>query len=78
MATESVEVGLARLEGSYAQTNERLSSIEARLGSLEQKTDRHFELLIGRMDRQFFWLIWVLLTSLAGLVTSLLTLFIRQ
>lgn len=74
MAADSVDVGLARLEGSYVQINERLSSIETRLGALEEKGDRHFELLIGRMDRQFFWLIGILLTSMAGLGTSLVAL----
>lgn len=66
MAAESVEVRLARLEGSYEQINERLGSIEARITSLEQK-----------VDRQFYWLTGILVTSLAGLATSLLVLLIR-
>ena len=78
MAVDPVDVRLARLEGACAQITERLASIEGRLGSLEQKVDRHFEILIGRMDRQFYWLIGVLITSLAGLTTSLLLLIARR
>ncbi len=47
MAAESVDVRLARLEGSYAQVSERLSGIEQRLGRLEDKIDRQFSWVVG-------------------------------
>ena len=47
MAAESVDVRLARLEGSYAQVSERLSGIEQRLGWLEDKIDRQFSWVVG-------------------------------
>lgn len=41
MATEALEIRMARLEGAYEQINERLGSVEREIGALrsEQKTE---------------------------------------
>ena len=43
----------------------RLSSIDGRLASLDGKADRHFTLLLSRMDRQF-------LITWAGMIAGFL------
>jgi archaellum component FlaC len=50
MAMESVDVRLARLEGSYQQIDRRLGSIEDRLGRLEMKVDAQGNALGARID----------------------------
>ncbi len=47
---ESVEVRLARLEGSYEQIDRRLGSIEDRLGRVEVKLDEVAGRLDGKID----------------------------
>ncbi len=42
MATEALEVRIARLEGAYEQIDRRLSSIEERLGRIEARIDSVF------------------------------------
>ncbi len=53
MAAESVEVGLARLEGSYAQVSERLGAIEQRLTGMEARTDQRFDSLEAKLEDRF-------------------------
>ncbi|KRT77440.1 MAG: hypothetical protein XU14_C0012G0009 [Armatimonadetes bacterium CSP1-3] len=87
MAAESVDVRLARLEGSYAQVSERLGAIEQRLVGLETRLDQRFTSLEAkieerfarsdarmdrldvRMERQFFWLIGLIVISLLVPIT---------
>lgn len=70
MAAESIEVRMARLEGSYEQVTERLGAIEARLDGMENRLDARMggvELRIGRLedkvDRQFYWLVGLIVIS---------------
>ncbi len=71
MTTESLEVRLARLEGSYEQINERLGTIESRLDSLGTKVDngftevrREFTEVRREMRTQFYWLLGVIIVGL--------------
>lgn len=53
MAAESVDVRLARLEGSYAQVSERLGAIEQRLASLETRMEQRFASLEAKIEGRF-------------------------
>ena len=54
MAAESVDVRLARLEGSYAEVSERLGAIEQRLvGSLENRLEQRFASLEAKIEGKF-------------------------
>ncbi len=75
MAAESVDVRLARLEGSYAQVSERLGAIEQRLSGLDARMEQRFARLEAkieerfargdaRMDRQFSWVVGLIVLSL--------------
>ena len=82
MAAESVDVRLARLEGSYAQVSERLGAIEQRLAGLESRLEQRFasleaklegkfarsdarmDRLEGKIDRQFTWVVGLIVISL--------------
>lgn len=50
MATSSLEVRMARLEGAYEQVNERLTVIEQRLGRMEGKFDEKFDGLAAKIE----------------------------
>ncbi len=54
---DTLEVRIAHLEGAYEQ-------IDRRLGSLERKVDEMRSELLARMDRQFFWILGLLLVSI--------------
>jgi hypothetical protein len=68
MSTSPLEIRMAHIEGAFEQINARLGAIEQRLGRLEDRFARfddkldaridslRSELLI-RMDRQFYWMI---------------------
>ncbi|MDQ7849190.1 MAG: hypothetical protein QN152_02530 [Armatimonadota bacterium] len=66
MATEALEARLARLEGSYEQIDRRLASLEESVRTLA-----------AGVDSLVLWLAGILVTSLAGLATSLLILLLR-
>ncbi len=53
MAAESVEVRLARLEGSYAQVSERLGAIEQRLSGLDARMEQRFASLEAKIEERF-------------------------
>ena len=72
MAADAWELRTARLEGAYEQIDRRLGAVEGRLSTLEYKMDTGFAELrvelrgeigslrsemLGRMDRQFYWLL---------------------
>lgn len=75
MASVPMEARMARLEGAYEQITERLGVIEQRFARVEEdisslRKELHQGLdglrrdLTQRMDRQFFWVMTVLLVSL--------------
>lgn len=75
MAMSPMEIRMAHLEGAYEQINVRLGGIEARLGRLEDKLDDRIEgvrgeisglrsELIARMDRQFYWILSLIVVSI--------------
>ncbi len=75
MTTDSLEIRMARLEGSYEQINERLGTIEGRLDNLETKVDAGFTELrreVGELRRdmrtQFYWLLGVMVPLALGVI----------
>jgi hypothetical protein len=75
MAVDAWELRTARLEGAYEQVERRLGTVAGRLAALERKVDLGLaELrgeikamtieLISKMDRQFYWLLGVLVVSI--------------
>lgn len=68
MSTSPLEIRMAHIEGAFEQINARLGAIEQRLGRLEDRFTRfddkldaridslRSELLV-RMDRQFYWIL---------------------
>jgi len=73
MAADVLGVRMAHLEGAYEQIDKRLGSLEVRFGSLEGEVrDLRGEVrtlrteLIVRMDRQFFWILGLLIISIVS------------
>jgi len=64
MAVDTIEARLARLEGSYEQINTRLGSIELRLNRLDDTIELRLNRLDDKMDRQFYWLLGLLVISI--------------
>jgi len=60
MSTQALEIRMAHLEGAYEQSDKRLGSIDGRMGSLEQR----LTVFEQKSDRQFFWLLGLLLVSI--------------
>jgi len=60
MAADALEIRIARLEGAYEQIDKRLGSIESDIRDL--RTEIHG--LAARMDRQFFWVLGLLVISI--------------
>jgi hypothetical protein len=88
MAAEALDIRLARLEGSFEQIDKRLASleqgvqtlggrIEGRIDSLDARLSGRIDSLAARMDAMVLWLAGILVTSLAGVATSLLILLLR-
>ncbi len=71
MATSPIEVRLAHLEGAVEQINQRLGAIETRLARLEDKVESLRAELLSRMDRQFYWILSLVVLSI------LVPLFVR-
>ena len=75
MSTSPLEIRMARIEGAFEQINARLGAIEERLGRLEDRFTRfddkldaridslRSELLI-RMDRQFYWMLSLIVLAI--------------
>ncbi len=75
MATSPLEIRMAHLEGAFEQNSARLGGIEERLGRMEDRFGRlegkidiridslRSELLI-RMDRQFYWILSLVVLSI--------------
>lgn len=75
MATSPLDIRMARLEGVYEQMDARLGTIESRLARLEDRLGRledRFDVridtlrdeLVSRMDRQFYWILSLVVTSI--------------
>ncbi|MBS3934404.1 MAG: hypothetical protein KGZ35_08610 [Truepera sp.] len=79
MASDAVDLRMARLEGAYEQITQRLGTIETRLESIESRMDGSFNSLEGRMETRFAgiegkfnWVIGILLTSWITLMLAIL------
>ena len=64
MAADALEVRIARLEGAYEQIDKRLGSIENDIRDLRTEIHILADRLITRMDRQFFWVLGLLVVSI--------------
>jgi len=79
MATSPIEIRMAHLVGAYEQINARLAAIEERLGRLEDKVEGRLGRLedkldakvdglraelLARMDRQFYWILTLVVISI--------------
>lgn len=71
MSATPIDSRLAHLEGAYDQISDRLNSIDRRFDGVERKLDdlsRRIEsirdALVARMDRQFLWLLGVMILSI--------------
>lgn len=82
MATDSLEVRIAHLEGAYEQIDRRLGAVEAGLQALRAEVREEIQHLrteiqglrsevhstraelLTRMDRQFFWILSLLVVSI--------------
>jgi hypothetical protein len=60
MATDSLEIRMARLEGIYAQIDRRLTTIEADLRDLRVKIPE----LRQHMHQQFRWVIGLVVVTI--------------
>jgi hypothetical protein len=80
MALNPIEVRLAHLEGAYEQINHRLGAIEGRLGSIDSRMESRFasvdvrlerleDKLLSRMDRQFYWILTLIVLSILVLIS---------
>jgi hypothetical protein len=64
VAADALEVRIARLEGAYEQIDKRLGSIENDIRDLRTEIHILADRLITRMDRQFFWVLGLLVVSI--------------
>ena len=71
MAADTLDVRIVHLERAYEQTDRRLGAVEGRIAALDRKIDDvRTEIqgvrgeLLGRMDRQFFWILGLLVISI--------------
>ena len=60
MTMNALEVRIARLEGAYEQIDKRLGSIGNDIRDLRTE----IQALIVRRDRQFFWVLGLLVVSI--------------
>ena len=64
MATEQLEIRMARLEGAYEQINERLGLLKQRLTSEIASLRLNFTELRRQINTQFYWLLTFVLGSI--------------
>lgn len=55
---------MARLEGAYEHISERLDGIDHRLDGIDRRLDGGFARLEQKVDRQFFWLLGLIIVSI--------------
>ena len=61
---DALDVRIAHLEGAYEQIDKRLGSLEAEVRGLRGEMRGLRTELLARMDRQFFWIIGLLIISI--------------
>jgi hypothetical protein len=64
MATEQMDVRMARLEGAYEQVTARLAGVEREVSALRSDMGVQFAEQRRRMDTQFYWLLTLVLGSI--------------
>ncbi len=75
MAADALDVRIAHLEGAYEQIDRRLGSVEGQMQGLRVemnalRDELRSEMrglrteLLARMDRQFFWILGLLIISI--------------
>ena len=64
MTADAFEIRIAHLEGAFERVDKRLGSIENRMSALERKVDEGFARVRVEMDRQFFWVLGLLVVSI--------------
>jgi tetrahydromethanopterin S-methyltransferase subunit G len=64
MSAHPLDIRMAHLEGAYEQVSKRLDGIDRRLDSIEQRMDKRFSSLEGKIDRQFLWVVGLLVVSI--------------
>jgi hypothetical protein len=64
MAAEPLDIGMARLEGAYAQINERLAALENRFATEMAGLRTELSDLRKQMASQFYWVLTLLLGSI--------------
>ena len=68
MAVEPLDIRMARLEGAYAQINERLAGLENRLvtemAGLRAEFRAELSELRRQMTSQFYWVLTLILGSI--------------
>ncbi len=64
MAAESLEIRMARLEGSYAQIDKRLATIEADLRDFRAEIREEIRDLRGDTRQQFYWIVGLIVITI--------------
>jgi hypothetical protein len=67
MSAAPLDSRLAHLEGAFDQIVDRLNSVDRRFDSVERRLDdlaRRFDGLVSRMDKQFMWLMGIMIVSI--------------
>ncbi len=75
---------MAHLEGAYEQIDRRLGAVEGRIATLDRRVGEGFTQvrteiqivrgeLLGRMDREFFWILGLLIISILVTIAFRLT-----
>ena len=74
MAADTLDVRIVHLERAYEQTDRRLGAVEGRIAARRKGRRRFAHVrteiqsvrgeLLGRMDRQFFWILGLLIISI--------------
>ena len=64
MSAQPLDSRMARLEGTFEQFDKRLDGVQQDLRSLREHVDDGFAQMLRKMDRQFFWLLGVLIVSI--------------
>ncbi len=64
MAADALEVRIAHLEGACERIDRRLGAVESALQSVRTELRATRTDLLSRMDRQFFWILGLLITSI--------------
>jgi len=66
--SEAIEARVAVLEQIALSTEQALKELRADIRQLGDRQDRYFQALLTRQDRQFLWLLSIMLGSWATLL----------